>query len=407
MPGSCTASFGKERGETDGLRRFAYVCADPGIPVPGTKGASIHVASVCRALVQEGLEGEVYTVRPAADTLHGLPVRTIDLPPRRKRKSREEREVRLFLARHSSIARDEQPVDFLYERYSLWHTAGLVRARELQVPFVLEVNSPLPEEAQRFRSLANEPLARGIAQLLLREADGIVCVSEEVASWVVSLRGHDEGVRVVLNGVNPDIFSPQICERPDFLPPGRPIVAFAGSFRPWHGLDGLLEAFERLLSQEKVEAELLCIGDGPMRRPFEEEVQARGLSKRVHVTGQISQEEVSRYLSFATLAVAPYPDLEGFYFSPLKIFEFLAMGLPVVASDIGQVRTLVPHRRHGLLCPAGDPGLLAAALAELLRDPQAARAMGKAGREWVLREATWRIRVREILALIEEVSCHS
>jgi len=384
------------------MKRFAYVCADPGIPVPGSKGASIHVASVCRALRRAGLEGEVFTVRPEAKELEGCPVREIAIPPRRKRKSVEDREARLFLASlNTSIAPMERP-DFVYERYTLWHAGGLAHARELDVPFILEVNSPLPEEAKRFRGLANEPLAEGLAQLLLRDADGVVCVSDEVADWVESRRGHRTGVWVIPNGVDDELFSPNGRVRPPELPQnGTPIIAFAGSFRPWHGIDDMLSAFRILVREHSRDAHLLCVGDGPLREEFEEKAGRYGLAERVHVTGMVPHSEVPRWLQGADLAVAPYPQLEHFYFSPLKLYEFLALGLPVIATDVEQIRDVIPDGERGVLCPPGCAKSLAQAMDRMLADPERSRALGEAGRHWVLEHATWRQRVWEILERIE------
>lgn len=386
------------------MKRFAYICADPGIPLPGLKGASIHVESVCKALRARGLEGEVFSLTPTAPSLGELPLRRVPLADRRKRKSKEERESRLFLS-SALPALGQGPFDFIYERYSLWHTGGLAWSREHGVPFILEVNSPLPREALQYRTLANEALAEGIAQLLLREADGVVCVSEEIAQWVAEHRGHREEVWVVPNGVDEERFQPQPGSRPPPLPPaGVPLIAFCGSFRPWHGLMELLEAFALLL-REVPGAHLVCVGDGPMRLPFEESARARGLTACVHVTGQLPQQQVAGYLGGATVAVAPYPELEGYYFSPLKIYEFLALGLPVVASSIGQIRALLRHEETGVLCRPGDPEDLAAALQGLLRDPERAGRIGANGREWVLSQATWSRRVDQILQGIEGLAC--
>ncbi len=386
------------------MKRFAYICADPGIPVPGSKGASIHVASVCRALGQLGLGGEIFTVRPEAEMLEGCPVRRIEIPARRKRKSVEDRETRLFLASlNTSIAPSEHP-DFVYERYTLWHAGGLAHARDLDVPFILEVNSPLPEEAKKFRGLANEPLAEGLAQLLLRDADGIVCVSEEVARWVERLRGHDGGVWVIPNGVDDELFSPNGRTRPVGLPGAEiPLIAFAGSFRPWHGIDDMLVAFKLLCDQSRSAPHLLCVGDGPLRGEFEEKAARWGLSERVHVTGFVPHQEVPGWLKGADLAIAPYPHLENFYFSPLKLYEFLALGLPIVATDVGQIRDVIPNGERGLLCPPGEPELLARAMAGLLDDRVRSRALGDAGRAWVLEHATWRRRVADILQRIDSL----
>ncbi len=386
------------------MKRFAYICADPGIPIPGIKGASIHVASVCRALRHLGLKGEVFTVRPEAETVEGIPVRPIAIPKRRKRKSVEDRETRLFLASlNTSISPMKKP-DFIYERYTLWHAGGLAHARELDVPFILEVNSPLPVEAKNFRGLANIPLAEGIAQLLMRDADGIVCVSEEVAQWVESLRGHRTGVWVIPNGVDHELFRANGRQRPASLPQnGTPLIAFAGSFRPWHGIGDMLDAFKILVDKTSTDAHLLLVGDGPMRGEFEDKARAFGLHDRVHITGMVPHAEVPKWLEGATMAVAPYPSLEHFYFSPLKLYEFLALGLPVIATDVGQIRDVITNGERGLLCPPGCPESLADAMAELIADKDRSRLLGDAGRDWVLAHATWRHRVKDILDRVSDL----
>jgi len=386
------------------VKRFAYICADPGIPVPGTKGSSIHVASVCKAFVQCGIEGTVHAQRPTGPRVAGVPVVALNTESLSSPASASEREARLFLGgyrAHSSIPAD---CDFIYERYSLWHAAGLVRARELGVPFILEVNSPLPDEAQRYRDLANRDLANGLARLLMREADGVVCVSSAVAEWVTELRGTDSGVWLVPNGVDAEIFSPsRALPRSAWPPEGAPLVAFAGSFRPWHGVDDLFQAFRKLIQGPRPEVHLLCVGDGPLRGLLEEQVRGAGLVERVRLTGAVPQAEVARELCRADVAVAPYPAIESFYFSPLKVFEFMALGLPVVAADVPGMRDLVPQGERGVLYEPGNIDALADSIASLLRDEDQARRLGSSGREWVLATATWKHRVDLILSRIDEI----
>lgn len=382
------------------MKRFSYVCADPGVPLPGMKGASVHVASLCRAFQRHGLTGQIHTVRAEAEKLHGLPLVPIDLPLRRKHKSIEDRENRLFLAR---LEHQGTIPDFIYERYSLWHPGGLYLARKLQVPFVLEVNSPLPLETQRFRQLANEPLARGLARLLLRDADGIVCVSDEIKKWVVSERGHDAGVKVIPNGVDEELFDPENSNRPAELPPKNvPLIGFTSTFRPWHGIEELLSAFSILVNDLQSSAHLLCIGDGPERSKFEEAAAKQGLSERVHCPGSLPHDQVHHWLSSCSVAVAPYPQLDHFWFSPLKIFEYFCCGLPVVGSDVGQVKDLIPEE-YGDLIPIGDQKSMAISLKNYLDSPDTTRQSGSMAREWVLNNATWKIRASQVLELVEEV----
>lgn len=382
------------------MQRFCYICADPGIPLPGTKGASVHVASLCNAFNGHGLEGEIHTVRAKSDALHGNPLMAIDLPPRRKHKSLEDRENRLFLSRVDQVS---GVPDFIYERYSLWHPGGVYLARKLGVPFILEVNSPLPLETRQFRRLANEDLADGISRLLMREADGIVCVSDEVASWVISERLHSRGVKVIPNGVDEQKFQPSAKNRPSALPPpGTPLIGFTSTFRPWHGIEDLLEAFRILVKDLNSPAHLVCVGDGPTRGDFLKHAERLELVDRIHAPGRLDHEDVGDWLASCDVAVAPYPELEEFWFSPLKIFEYFGCGLPVVGSDVGQISKLLASGR-GHLVPVGDFHAMSSSIHSLLNDPEAAKETGECARRWVLKNATWKIRAREILDLVEAV----
>ena len=382
------------------MKRFRYICADAGIRIPGGKGASIHVESVCRAFAEAGLTGEIFAMRADAPSLCGLPVRAMRLPDD-DRTSDERRETGLFLAGLDPKGIGEGRCDFIYERYSLWHVGGLAHARKLGVPFILEVNSPLPDEARRFRNLANPALAERVARLLLHEADGIVCVSEEVADWVRRYRASGDGVWVVPNGVDHRRFaSGDGARRAGLVASPAPLIAFSGSFRPWHGVYDLLDALRLLIEDHAEDAHLLCIGDGPLREPFERRAGDLGIRDRVHLTGHVPHDEVAGWLRGCDVAVAPYPELDRFYFSPLKIFEFMALGLPVVAADVGQVCRLVPHGERGWLYRAGSPEELAGAIGRLLGRREDARRLGQAGRKWVLANATWTKRVETILQRI-------
>lgn len=391
---------------TISLQRFAYISADPGIPVPGGKGASIHVASVCAAFRRCGLEGEVHSARPDGGSVAGTPLKRLPKSPVAK-DAVESREVRRFLGALATVRLEERP-DFIYERYSLWYCGGLACARALGVPYILEVNSPLPREAARYRELEHPDLANGIAALLLRNADGVVCVSEEVARWVEELRGDTDGVWTIPNGVDEELFRPASGDRtenlrPDVLPaPPAPLIAFSGSFKPWHGLESLLDAVA-LVRQRFPDVAVVCVGDGPERERIEARAVELGLAESVHFTGQVPHPEVALWLRGADVAVAPYPQLDDFYFSPLKIFEFLALELPVVSTAIGQVRDLLPDGQRGFLCEPGSPQSLADTLVRVLENRDDARRVARRGHEWVLEHATWGARVAEILQRVKGV----
>src|SRR5204863_8855910 len=192
---------------------------------------------------------------------------------------------------------------------------------------------------------------------------------------------------VVPNGVNPDRFAPN--QKPSLPTAAESLtVGFAGSMKPWHGLENLLEAFARL-HQRLPASRLLLVGDGSGREPLAAAASARGLGKAVQFTGAVPANEVPGLLASMDVAVAPYPNLPNFYFSPLKVYEYMAAGLPVVVSNIGQLGKLINHGVNGLLVPAGDAGALAHALVRLRNEPLLRARLGEAARACILHEHTW------------------
>jgi glycosyltransferase involved in cell wall biosynthesis len=123
------------------------------------------------------------------------------------------------------------------------------------------------------------------------------------------------------------------------------------------------------------------------------------LLEATRFTGAVAPEAVPGLLASMDVAVAPYPRLAHFYFSPLKVYEYMAAGLPVVASRIGQLAQVLRHEVDGLFCPPGDAHALAAALERLRAEPALRRRLGLAARAKVLREHTWEAVARRILGL--------
>jgi glycosyltransferase involved in cell wall biosynthesis len=142
---------------------------------------------------------------------------------------------------------------------------------------------------------------------------------------------------------------------------------------------------------------LLVVGDGPLRTEVSR--LAADLPGRVIQTGAIPLEEVPQLISGMDVAVAPYPRLEPFYFSPLKILDAMACGVCNVASDIGQIPELLRDGETGVLVPPGDPDLLAAALLRLAADPSARERIGKAGLAEARRKHSWKSRAADIVAI--------
>lgn len=367
--------------------RVAYVCADPGVPAFGRKGASVHVQEMLAALGRAGAEVHLFARRLDGDPpapLSAVYVHPLG-PPAPGPPS--EREQALLRANDEVAAQLERcgPFDLVYERHALWAYAGMEHARGHGVPGVLEVNAPLVEEQAAHRILVDRDGAESAADRAFAAATVIAAVSREVAAHLDARAAARGRVLVVPNGVDARRFRPGSW-------PSRPhpefTVGFVGTLKPWHDLDTLIDAFARL-RRRRPEARLTIVGEGPGRPGLEASASRLCVRESVEFTGAVDPARVPELVAGFDAAVAPYPDVRSFYFSPLKVLEYMAAGLPVAASAVGQVRELIEHEQSGLLCPPGDAPALAAALDRLAGDPALRARLGTRARERVIRDFTW------------------
>lgn len=380
--------------------RIAYVCADPGVPIFGTKGSSVHVRSVLEALVGLGARVELFVSRlggPIPECLAHVPLHSLPRPAKGDPVARE----RAALAANAALARalaERGEFDLVYERYSLWSWAGMEHARATGAAGTLEVNAPLIDEQATHRTLVDRAGAEAVAARAFGAASALIAVSSGVAEWLERQTAARGRVRVVPNGVDPARFAARGPRRPARAEGdgGGFTVGFVGTLKPWHGLDLLVDAFARM-HRARPQSRLLVVGDGPGRGELEADVRARGLTGAVTIAGAVGHDRVPDLLAAMDVAVAPYPDLQPFYFSPLKLFEYMAAGLPVVATRVGQVADVIEHGRTGLLCPPGNPAKLAAELEAVAAGPALGARLGAAARSAVCRRHSWDAAVREIL----------
>jgi glycosyltransferase involved in cell wall biosynthesis len=379
--------------------RLAYVCADLGIPVFGSKGCSIHVQEVVRALTAQGIQVDLFTTRPEGERPPGLEtvlIHGLAAPPKLSTAVREQAALEANRTTRDALEQ-AGPFDLVYERYSLWSSAGMDHAQAHGLPGLLEVNAPLIDEQAAHRQLVDRPSAERVAEQVFAGASLLVAVSREVAEYLERFPNARGRIQVIPNGVNPDRFPPGLLPSCP-APPGIFTIGFVGSLKPWHGLATLVEAFS-LLRRSAPHTRLLIVGDGPERQRLVDDLSQRGLLEATHLTGAVGPGEVPGLLASMDVAVAPYPELRHFYFSPLKVYEYMAAARPVLASRIGQLAELIDDGVNGLLCPPGDAAALAGALERLRQDSQLRDRLARAARAQVLREHTWTAVVRRILHL--------
>ncbi|MCA9262296.1 MAG: glycosyltransferase family 4 protein [Planctomycetales bacterium] len=395
--------------------RIAYVCSDPGVPVFGSKGCSVHAQEVLRAMQSAGCQIDLFARRlggPRPANLQWIRVHELSSPdgPRGGEFERQmivsNRPLRLALETAG-------PFDLIYERYALWSHAAMQFGRDHGTRTILEVNSPLVKEQSQHRRLVDAHQAHRITASAFANADAIVAVSTQVAQYIRTFAETSDKVTVIPNGVDPDRFRVareairrrvihqcESLDRPALAgaTEAEPIVVgFVGNLRPWHGLGVLGEAFS-IFHQRVPNARLLVVGDGDAREELERELTPSA-RLATQITGRVRADEVTAWLARMDIAVAPYPSGDEFYFSPLKVFEYMAAGLPVVASRIGDIPALIRDGENGLLCRAGDAHEQADAWSLLAGNAQLRMRLGQQAVSTVASHHTWKQVVAQTLTL--------
>lgn len=401
--------------------RIAYLTSDFGVPVLGTKGASVHVQRLVGALAARGHELVVLTPSRGAGSTEPFPCALEDLPLSGSlallhaelqkepacagnRLSKDLRNLfySLWLESRAAPFLQQFAPDVLYERYTLFNTAGIELARRLDVPHLLEVNAPLVEEQRDQRGLALPGVATLAQRLVFEQADELLVVSRWLEEYVRGHGAHEGRVTVVPNAADPELFRPRpgaSALRGRLGWDDKVVLGFVGAMKPWQGVGGLVDALHQLGGVASP-FRLLLVGDGPALPAVRERIAALGLADAVHCAGAVSHHEVPDWLAAVDVALVPFSASAPAYFSPVKLFEYMAMGLPVVAARLGQTLEIVEHGRTGWLYDADSPGEPAATLARLAQDLEACRHAGRAGRERVLAEHTWERNAERVERLV-------
>jgi glycosyltransferase involved in cell wall biosynthesis len=276
---------------------------------------------------------------------------------------------------------------------------ALALRQRFGIPVVYEVRGFL-EETWRSRSSDPEAgsadayqWARAAETQCLRAADAVVTLSEVMRAEIVS-RGVDPArVTVVPNCVDLAL-AVAGAELPETTPPGGTLtVGTVGTLNDYEGLDVLVEAVAQL-RRGGLDVRLRLVGDGPARAALEKRVADLGIADATTFTGRVPRDRVVAQHRAIDVFCVPRHDLPVTRLvPPLKPVEAMALGRPVVASDLPPLREIVtngtPGQDRGLLVPAGDAEALADALTHLVHDPDLRRRLGATAQDWVARTRTW------------------
>ena len=349
------------------------------------RGEAIHTRELARFLAARGIRVDLVTATPLGAVPHlGAGVFHHTRPS-----SSDWAQVRLC----TRLAREGES-HAIYER-RLSPKIAFAVSRLVGIPFLVEVNGV--EEEAAILGRTTRPVRRALTFPLRRRiyhaAATVIAVSDPLAALVRDLHGLPQGrVVPIPNGVDTDRFTPlEPAEaRARLGLPAGLWILFVGNLVPWQGVETLLEAFRRV-SMSVPEARLAIVGDGPLRGPLEGLARELQIANRVYFPGTVPHEDVPRFIGASDVCAAPFTQMRNarIGLSPLKLYEYLACGRPIVASDVPGVRELLDGSGAGILVRPDDPGALTKALVSILNDPLRARSMGVRGRGFAFDSCSW------------------
>lgn len=288
----------------------------------------------------------------------------------------------------------------IYERYALYTVAGIIASKIFRIPLLLEVNAPLSYEKKKYGELALPDLAKKIERWICLHSYKTIVVSTPLKKMLQDIGVPQNHLVVISNGINPRTFNPDIdgsTVRKRFGLDGKIVLGFVGWFRKWHGLEDLLRAYVKYHMKEK-NIHLLLVGDGPAYKDLEAYACENGmLEKGVTLTGPVARKDIPSYIAAFDLALQP--DVTD-YASPIKLFEYMAMGKGVIAPNKDNIKEIVGETYEALF-KSGDWDDMAKTILEYAQSKQKTKELGEQARSIVYEnQYLWLENARRTLGLL-------
>lgn len=379
------------------------------------KGSVVHVNEIVSRLRKlghhVGLIARAWNEFKNADHFHNLyhPILFSKKNSRHKRPHYLVLSLFLFLYLIKLLHR----YDMIYARD--YHTAIIAFLPRIifKKKLVFEING-LASEEQRMKgySLINRVLSFFIQfaeKIATKCSNRIVCVTPQIASYLVQ-RFHCQmkKVEIISNGVNTKIFHPiddetliTNCRKRLKIGKEDRVITFVGNLAPWQGVDYLIQVAPLIIRDIK-NTKFLIIGDGILKKEFENEVDRLGLSDNFIFTGMVAYKEIPLYINIADICIVLKKKLKSGY-SPIKLYEYMACGKPVVSSNVEGLEFIDTERAGYVIDPKNITSLYEC-LSDLLNDRQKRMAMGQKGLEIVREKFDWELKVAKVEKLMKELA---
>lgn len=385
--------------------RVAYIRSDFWLQGNSSNGAMAHTIGVVNAINRLCRKVIVYsicrinylsddtqqTITPPKGCLLGI-------------SELQEMEYSHYLAEQLYPILNTEKPSFIYQRYGRNNYTGVLLANKLNIPCVMEYNGSELWMADnwggtiRYRKTTEE-----IELAVFNAADLIVGNAQALKDELVERGILPDKIVIIPNGVDADKFSPnnsgaEIREKYGIAEDDI-VVSFVGSFGPWHGAEVLAQAISKVVN-ENSHVKFMFVGNGGSMPIVQSIVRESGVESNVVFTGVVKQNETPFYLAASEILVSPQipnPDGSPFFGSPTKLFEYMAAGKAIVASNLDQMGQILSDNETALLTTPGSAEEIADCIIRLAEDAKLRQTLGKNAREEAVQKYTWGIHVEKIL----------
>ncbi len=309
---------------------------------------------------------------------------------------------------------------FIYERICLGNYLGAYLSKELNIPYIVEYNGSELTMQRSFNNhtYTNEQLFLDAEMAAFKQASAINVVSDVVALELIERGVSSEKILVNPNGADPDIFKPitTAAKAQNKLALGWQandiVIGFTGTFGAWHGIDVLADLIPNIC-QQHTHVKFLLIGDGSLRHLIDAAIAKHKLDDQVHITGLIAPDKALHHLQTCDIFLCPHAthmQSTKFFGSPTKLFEYMALGTGIIASDLMQIgnvlrpalfadnlsSTTTVDQQRAILCQPGNRKHFISAIEFLINHQTICEQLGKNARQAVLTTYSWQHHVTRL-----------
>lgn len=404
-----------------------------GLKAGGSVG---HIAGVVNALAEQGLEIHYASINGNTSINSSVkysaiqPPKNFGIPAELNYYRFNQQIVKQLIKNYKNL-----PLKFIYQRISIANYAGVIISRYFKIPLVVEYNGSEVWVAKNWgKPLRFHNAALMAEDICLKHAHHVVTISKVLKDELLERGIEPEKIIYYPNCIDPKIFNPgnyssEFCinlRKQYQIPQESILLTFVGTFGTWHGVDILAKAIDKLISQNeswliKNKMHFMLVGDGVKMPTVKAILDNNKCKPYVTFTGLIPQQETPGYLAISDILLSPHianSDGSKFFGSPTKLFEYMAMGKTILASNLEQIGDVLKNSLHAdnlssvennddntsklaVLCKPGSVEELITGIRFLAEHPELRAKLGCNARKEALTKYTWEKHVNEFLEKIK------